>query len=307
MSHTLKENNLRCLHVHRPIIDNSDATYVYHEATDHGHCHHHDIGIHRPKQRRALTLCVILTASMMLIEFIAGWFTGSLMLISDAIHMLSHAMALGLSFLAIILAQKKVSERFPFGFYRVEILAALLNGIGIAIFSGWIIYEAIQRIINPIVILSAELTIVAVLGLAVNLTTAFILHKAGAKDLNTKSAYLHMLADTLSSVAIVIGGGIIYFTDWFIIDPILSMVVAGIVAKWSWELLRDSTLIMLERTPDHIEIKEVEKDLKQKFPEINDIHDIHIWEVTSHFICMSIHPVFFKSLKSSCVTMRSST
>lgn len=286
MSHTLTQQVLPCSHEHKPIIHHS------HEQGEQEHHHHtHEISVHRPQQRRALFICVVLTAAMMVVEFIAGFFTGSLMLVSDAIHMLSHASALGVSLLAVILAQKKTSEHLPFGLYSVEILAAFINGIGLAGFSVWIVYEGVLRILNPVNILGPELTAVALIGLAVNLTTAVILQKSGLEDLNTKSAFLHMLADTFSSIAIVIGGVIISFTNWSIVDPILSMVVAVLVARWSYGLLRDSALILLERKPDNVNVAEIQNELRTKFPRIKDIHDLHIWEITSQFVCLSAHIV----------------
>jgi cobalt-zinc-cadmium efflux system protein len=286
MSHSLKEALLPCSHDHKPI-----SHAPPHHPGDH---HHHGgaPGLHRPQQRRALLISVLLTSGMMVVEFVAGVLTGSLMLISDAIHMLSHTTALGISLLAIVLAQKKTGEHFPFGLYRVEILAALFNGIGLAGFSLWIVYEGILRIINPVAILGPELTAVALVGLAVNLTTAVILRRAGLEDLNTKSAFLHMLADTFSSVTIVAGGVIIIFTGWFIVDPVLGMVVALLVGKWSWELLRDSVLILLERSPNDVNGNEIKSVLKAEFPEIRDIHDLHIWEITSQFVCLTMHVVF---------------
>jgi len=228
---------------------------------------------------------------MMVVEFVAGSLTGSLMLVSDAIHMLSHATALGISFLAILLAQRGTGDELPFGLYRVEILAALLNGIGLAGFSLWIIYEGILRILHPVAILGPAMTAVACVGLAVNLATAVILRRSGLEDLNTKSAFLHMLADTFSSVAIVVGGIIISLTDWALVDPLLSLVVAGVVVKWSWDLLRDSTLVLLERKPDHLNWQDVQEKLVQEFPEIKNMHDPHVWEITSQLTCLSAHMV----------------
>ena len=288
MAHSLKETELPCLHEHRPLLD---SHHLHDHEEHHHHHHHHQIDVHRPRQRRALLICVCLTVLMMIAEFGAGIITGSLMLISDAIHMLSHAMALGISLLAILLAKKQVSDKLPYRLYRVEILAALLNGIGLAGFSFWIVYEGVQRILQPVDIVSAELALVALIGLAVNLTTAVILQKSGLEDLNTKSAFLHMLADTFSSVAIVIGGIVIYFTYWVIIDPIMSTVVAVVIAKWSWGLLRDSTLILLERTPNHLSLQEIRDKLIDDVSEIRDVHDLHVWEITSQFICLSTHIV----------------
>jgi cobalt-zinc-cadmium efflux system protein len=228
---------------------------------------------------------------MMVVEFVGGLLFGSLMLISDAIHMLSHAAALGVSLLAVWLAHRITTSRLSFGLYRVEIVAAFVNGIGLAGFSLWIVWEGIERILNPIAVQGPQLTVVALAGLAVNLTTAVILARAGLEDLNTKSAFLHMLADTFSSVAIVIGGVVISFTGWVLLDPLLSIVVAGMVARWSWGLLRDSTLILLEARPSEIGADDVRTGVLQAFPEIRDVHDLHVWEITSQYVCLSGHVV----------------
>lgn len=291
MSHSLEQNLLPCLHQHKPLLGEPNASVIHRMGAEDEPHHTHGWNEPRLQRRRALFLCICLTAAMMVTEFVAGLLTGSLMLVSDAIHMLSHATALGVSFLAILLAQKKTSETLPFGLYRVEILAALLNGISLAGFSLWIIYEGIMRILHPVPIFGPAMTAVALVGLAVNLTTAVILRKAGLEDLNTKSAFLHMLADTFSSVAIVMGGIIISLTNWFLVDPLLSLVVAGVVAKWSWDLLRDSTLILLEGKPQHLHWHAVQKKLLQEFAEIKNMHDPHIWEITSQFTCLSAHIV----------------
>ncbi len=291
MSHSLEQNVLPCLYQHKPLLDEQNESVVHGMGVDDDAYRSHERRVHRPHQRRALFVCVLLTATMMVVEFAAGLLTGSLMLLSDAIHMLSHASALGISFLALILAQRATGDELPFGFYRVEILAALFNGIGLAGFSLWIIYEGILRLLHPVAILGPAMTAVALVGLAVNLATAVILGKSGLEDLNTKSAFLHMLADTFSSVAIVAGGIIISLTDWVIVDPLLSLVVAGVVVKWSWGLLRDSTLVLLERKPDHLNWKDVQEKLRQEFPEVKNVHDPHIWEITSQLTCLSAHMV----------------
>jgi cobalt-zinc-cadmium efflux system protein len=231
----------------------------------------------------------VLTLVMMVVEFAAGIITGSLMLISDAVHMLSHAAALGISFLALMLAQRTAGQAFSYGLYRVEILAALANGLTLAGFTVWIAYESVQRILDPVAVSAGEVTIVALIGLAVNVTTALILSRAGLEDLNTKSAFLHMIGDTLSSVAIVAGGVLIYFTGWRLVDPILSLVVAFVIGRWSWGLLRDSTLILMERKPAHVDLAEVAEKLLAEIPEIRAVHDLHVWEITSQFVCLSAH------------------
>lgn len=306
MSHSLEQHELPCFHEHKPLLDEHHKCVVQRVEKENDTSHAHELRVHRPHQRRALFLCMLLTTTMMVVEFVAGLLTGSLMLVSDAIHMLSHAIALGISFLAILLAQRGTSDELPFGLYRVEILAALLNGIGLAGFSLWIMYAAGLRLLHPVAILGPAMTAVALIGLAVNLATAMILSKAGLEDLNTKSAFLHMLADTFSSVAIVVGGIIISLTGWIIVDPLLSLVVAGVVVKWSWDLLHDSILVLLERKPNHLNWREVQEKLLQEFAEIKDVHDPHVWEITSQLTCLSAHIVFadMKLSEAHCLQAR---
>jgi cobalt-zinc-cadmium efflux system protein len=277
-------------HLHAPLPSEPHHHGNRHEHLTDDHQHHHSRS-HRPRQQRALWLCLILTLLMMVIEVAAGWISGSLMLTSDAAHMLSHFAALGISLMAIKLAHKPCSDDLPYGLYRLEVLAALLNGLGLAGFSLWIIYEGIERLLHPVAVSGHELLVVAVAGLAVNMVTALILFRSGLEDLNTKGAWLHMLADGLSSVVVVIGAVVIVFTGWWAIDPLLSILVALVIGKWSWGLLRDSVDILLERKPNHIKLEEVEKHLLREFPEIRDIHDVHVWEITSHYICLSAHVI----------------
>jgi cobalt-zinc-cadmium efflux system protein len=228
---------------------------------------------------------------MMVIEFAAAWISGSLMLAGDAVHMFSHVAALGISLMAIKLAHRRCSDHLPYGLYRLEVLAALVNGLGLAGFSLWIVYEGIDRLLHPVTISGQELLVVALLGLSVNALTAAILFRSGFEDLNTKGAWLHMLADGASSVVVVIGAIIIVFTGWRVIDPLLSVLVALMVGKWAWGLLRDAAKILLERKPDHISLAELEGHLLREFPEIRDVHDLHVWEITSHYLCLSAHVV----------------
>jgi cobalt-zinc-cadmium efflux system protein len=284
VSDSRAEPRASCAHEHRPL----HQAHAHDDHDGHGH-HHHHVDLHRPRQRRAFFVCIVLTLVMMVVEFAAGIITGSLMLISDAVHMLSHAAALGISFLALMLAQRTAGQAFSYGLYRVEILAALANGLTLAGFTVWIAYESVQRILDPVAVSAGEVTIVALIGLAVNVTTALILSRAGLEDLNTKSAFLHMIGDTLSSVAIVAGGVLIYFTGWRLVDPILSLVVAFVIGRWSWGLLRDSTLILMERKPAHVDLAEVAEKLLAEIPEIRAVHDLHVWEITSQFVCLSAH------------------
>jgi cobalt-zinc-cadmium efflux system protein len=132
---------------------------------------------------------------------------------------------------------------------------------------------------------------VALAGLAINVATAWLLHRSGASDLNTRSALLHMIADLMSSVVIVVGGATIWLTGWVVLDPLLSLIIAAVVAKWSLGLLKASALVLLESQPAHLSQEQVEAALLGGFPQIKELHDLHVWEITSHFVCLSVHVV----------------
>lgn len=235
----------------------------------------------RPKT--ALLICIVITVATMLVEFIASNITGSLMLWSDGLHMLSHAASLLVSYVAILLSSRKASKKFPFGWQRVEIIAAHINGVGLALFTGFIFYESIDRLLNPVAIMSQEMMVVALIGLCVNLVTAVVLSMAGLEDLNTKSAFLHMLADTFSSVAILVGGIIIIYTEWYFIDALLSIIIAIVIGKWAWGLLKESFLILINKTPDHVDYDKLESEIKSEFKEVVNLVDIKVWEVSTKY------------------------
>jgi cobalt-zinc-cadmium efflux system protein len=246
---------------------------------------------HREDERKKLLSVIALTGSMMIIEFIGGILTNSLALISDAGHMLTHSFALAVSYIAIIIASKSTNQERSFGLYRVEILAALFNGVTLIFISAYIFYQAYLRILNPQPIAELQMFIVALVGLLVNLVSALILSSSAKGDLNLKSAFLHMLADTFSSIAVVTGAITIYFTRWFIIDPLLSILICILILIWSWKLLNEAIHILLESTPRHIKIEEVVNSIKESVSEIKDVHDVHIWEITSRMYMMSAHVV----------------
>jgi cobalt-zinc-cadmium efflux system protein len=272
-----------CAYEHRPIPPFEPEA----------HTHHSDpcASAHRPDQRRALAVCLLLTLLMMTVEFATGAWYGSLMLVSDAVHMLSHVSALAVSWIAFKIAGQSAGKGLSYGLYRIEILAALINGVVLAAFSLWILFKAIGRVFDPMAISSAEVTGVAIAGLVVNVATALLLQRSGAWDLNTRSALLHMLADLISSVAIVVGGATIWLTGWTLLDPLLSIVIAVIVVKWSFDLLRASALVLLESQPAHLSQDQVEAALMEGFPQIKELHDLHVWEITSQFVCLSVHVV----------------
>lgn len=244
---------------------------------------------YRSVEKKRLKLTMAITGVMMAAEVIGGLLTNSLALISDAGHMFTHFFALLISFGAILCANRESCHHRTFGFYRVEILAALFNSVFLFAVTVWILVEGFRRIIHPAPVLGLQMFVIAFLGLLVNLISAWILHGVGKEALNIKSAFLHMWADALSSVAIVIGAVVIYFTQWNIIDPILSILIALLIVGWGWELFKDSVNILLEATPKGINTDIVSKELKENIKEIEEINDIHIWEITSKMYAMTAH------------------
>lgn len=257
----------------------------------HGHAHAHGHEHVSARSRRALGLCVALTLAMMAVEIVGGLWTGSLMLLSDAAHMASHAVALLVSWAAFHISALPRDSRSHFGLHRAEILAALANGVGLLAFTVWIAWEALTRFSSATAVAGPQMTVIAAAGLGVNVLTAWILHRSGAEDLNTRSAFLHMLGDTLSSVAIVIGGALLWATGWLWIDPLLSLLVAGVIVWWGIGLLRQALRVLLEQSPPHIEPEQVRDAILAGEPAVRDVHDLHVWEITSGYVCLTAHLV----------------
>ena len=255
--------------------------HTHGEGHDHGHSHDH-----RGTDKKLLKIALVITIITMLAEFIAGFISNSLALVSDAIHMFTHSFALLISLIAIIIASKKAPLSKTFGFYRAEVLAAFINGITIVLSIVWILYEAIHRFLNPGVIDIKIAMIVAIIGLVVNIITGVILMQGDKHNVNLKSAFVHMLSDALSSVAIIIGYIIIYFTSWYFIDIILAIIVAIVIGKWALDILKSSTNTLMESSP--IDIQEVQQFI-EKNENVIELHDIHIWEITQDMYNMTAH------------------
>ncbi len=283
-----------CRTYHAPVGGAGHSHAHAHEPSHlHPAPHTHSVGGvdgHRPKQRRALAWSMVLTVVTMFGEAIAGVLTGSLMLLSDAVHMLSHSIALGVSYLAIWMASRPRTSRSHYGLFRAEILASLLNGLGLLVLTGWIVWEAIERFSSPVDVLGPEMIGVAIVGLVVNIVTAWLLARSGAEDLNTRSALLHMMGDLFSSIVIVIGGVVLMQTGWTWLDPALSLVVALVILWWGVGLLRSSCSILLERAPEGVEPEDVLSAIRGETG-VRDVHDLHVWEITSGYVCLTAHVV----------------
>jgi cobalt-zinc-cadmium efflux system protein len=270
------------LNEHQPYLDDGHHEHQCHEHTQHEH-HHHD---HRGMDKKVLKWALSITVVTMILEFVYGFLSNSLALISDAIHMFTHTFALVISLLAIIIASKKAPLSKTFGYYRTEVLAAFINGITIILSIFWIIYEAVERFIHPQIIDIKMAIIVATIGLVVNIITGVILMQGDRHNVNLKSAFVHMLSDALSSVAIIIGYILIHFTSWYFIDIILSVMVAFVIGKWAVDVLKSSINTLMESSP--VDINEVKEFIEHK-DEVLDLHDIHIWEITANMYNMTAH------------------
>jgi len=236
-----------------------------------------------------LKVALIITASMMGVEFVGGYLSGSLALISDAWHMFTHAFALGMSYVAILIATRPYPKEKSFGFFRVEILAAFLNGIFLLGVIAVIFWQSVHHFLYPTPVNATQMFWIGLLGLAVNLITAAALYEREHKDLNLRGAFMHMLTDTLSSIGVVIAAAVIHYTGWTAIDPIISFLIGVLILKWAWSFLIDSVNILLEATPKNIDVDDISKQLIQEVPEIRKIHDVHVWEITSNMYSMTAH------------------
>ena len=251
---------------------------------------------HRGEERSKLVLACALTGTMFIVEGIAGFLTNSLALLSDAGHMLTHMIALLISLGAIMFASRPPTARKTYGFYRLEILAALFNGATLFLITIWIFFHAYKRIINPEPVASGHMFIVAIIGLLVNLACAYIL-KTSHGSLNIKSAFMHMMADTFSSLVVVFGAIIMHYTKWYILDPALSILICIVILVWSYQLITESVDILLEATPKDVDLENVVKSISE-LDEIEGVHDVHIWTITSGMYAMSAH-IYIKDIMVS--------
>jgi cobalt-zinc-cadmium efflux system protein len=240
---------------------------------------------------KALVVAVGVTAAFFVIELVGGILTNSLALQTDAIHMLTDVVALAYALVAAWFAQRPVSLRRTYGYYRVEILSAFLNGILLWAVVIFVFYEAIQRIQHPSDVQSLNMLVIAVLGLVANGLVAVTLSRSRNTSLNLKGAFLHVVADVLGSVGAISAGLIMFFTGWYQADPIASILIGVLVFYSSGKLVRDSVNVLLEGVPSHIDVSAVERRILG-MKGVKDIHDLHVWSIAdTRMCCMSSHVV----------------
>lgn len=238
-----------------------------------------------------LRWAIILTACGMVIEFIGGFISNSLALLSDAGHMLTHLFALGMSYFAVLLSLRPSTKKWTYGFYRAEILAAFINGFVLILISAYLAYEAILRFITPQKIQVGQMLSVAGIGLIINGLSTFLLAKASKGDLNIRSAMLHEIGDMVSSIAVVTAGIIIVYTKNYIVDPVLSLFICILIVVWAVKLLIDSGHILLESTPKHLDLDEVVSVIKSQVKGVYEVHHLHAWTIASSMYALTAHVV----------------
>lgn len=256
------------------------------------HVHRHG---HGSRNRQRLSIVLLLTAVVMIAELLGGLWTGSLALLADAGHMLADVAALILALMAVWFGARPATPSKTFGYYRLEILAALINGVGLVLISFFIFYEAYQRWFARPVIRSVPMTIVAGVGLVVNLICALLLHRDRDEDLNIRGAWLHVIGDALGSTGAIIAGVLIMLFGWTAADSLISVFIGLLIVWSSWHLIRDATNVLLEGTPAHINLAAVEQAIMETAG-VSDVHDLHVWTITSGREALSAHVIHAYSI-----------
>lgn len=251
-------------------------------AGGHGHAH--------ATSTRALGWALALTFVILLVEAIGGWVSNSLALLADAGHVLTDAGALGLSLFVAWLSRQPSSAEKTYGYLRWEILAALINGATLLGISAWIVIEALQRFRHPENVAGGVMLGAAALGFVVNGIAARLLHGAHEGSLNVRGAYLHVLGDMLASFGTVVAAFVIRYTGWLTADPVASLLTTLLIVAGAWTLVRESVDVLLEASPPHIELDSVRARL-ESIPNVESVHDLHVWTVTSGMVAMSAHAI----------------
>ena len=260
----------------------------------HEHSHQHSHTINAESLNKAFIIGIVLNLAFVVIEFAAGFWFDSLALLSDAGHNLSDVVSLVLALLAFRLAKVKANERYTYGYKKSTILVSLLNAVILLVAVGAIVIESIHKLSNPAVVPGGAIAWVAGVGVLINAFTAFLFMKDKEKDLNVKGAYLHMAADALVSVGVLVAGIVIGRTGWYIIDPIIGLIVAVVILISTWNLLHDSLRLTLDGVPTSIDSQKVVEAIRA-LPGVDDVHHIHIWAISTTENALTAHIVLKQS------------
>jgi len=245
--------------------------------------------LHPPRGTRSLGIALVITISFFVVELVGGISTNSLALLTDAWHMLNDVLALSFALVAAWLALRPISTKRTYGYYRIEILAALFNGIFLWVVVAILFYSAIQRILQPAPVESLTMLIIAVFGLIANGLAAITLSRSREESLNIRGAFLHVIADTFGSIGAIFAGLVMLFTEWYLADPLISIFIGVLIFYSSGKLIRDSLNVLLEGVPSHIDLNALERRMLE-VEGVQGVHDLHVWCITpTKMCCMSGH------------------
>ncbi|MBF0586738.1 cation transporter [Prosthecochloris sp. N3] len=242
------------------------------------------------KARKGLGFAVGITSLILIVELIGGWLSGSLALVADAGHMATDLFALLISFIAVYISSRPSTQERSYGYVRIEILAALINGIILCVMAVFVLIEAFRRISLPADIQSTTMLVFGLIGLAANIASAFMLHREQKNSVNVKAAYIHVLSDLAGSVGVVAGALLITLTGLTFIDSFISFLIALLIIHSAVKILRESVNVLMESVPEELDIDEIEKTLLH-FNHVHDLHDLHVWALTSGVYALSCHLV----------------
>jgi cobalt-zinc-cadmium efflux system protein len=254
----------------------------HHHEGDSGYTHQSRAGGTRP-----LAIAVALTGGFALVEAVGGLWSGSLALLADAGHMVTDSAALLFALAANIVARRPVSARHSFGLARVEVIAAFVNALAMLAVVAWLFIEAVDRIRHPVAVMGGTVFVIAIVGLLLNVAVAWTLSR-DRENVNTRSAYIHVLGDLLGSVAAIVAGVVIYFGGPLITDPLLSMFVGGLILRSTFGVLRETTLVLMDSVPEGVSYEEVGRTLAQ-IPGVKSVHDLHVWSMVPGRCALSAH------------------
>jgi cobalt-zinc-cadmium efflux system protein len=238
---------------------------------------------------RRVQIALVLTGLFMIVEVIGGILSGSLALLADAGHMLADTMALGLAVFAFRVSSRPADAKRSYGYQRFQILAAFVNGLGLLLIVGWILIEAVRRLMSPPEVMGPMMLAVASAGLIVNIFAFIVLHGGDRENLNIRGAALHVAGDLLGSVAAISAAIVIIYTGWMPIDPILSVLVALLILRSAWHLVKRSAHILLEGAPEWLNREEMRERLVERVPAISGIHHVHVWGLTQQHLMLTMH------------------
>ena len=238
---------------------------------------------------RRVQIALLLTGTFMIVEVIGGILSGSLALLADAGHMLTDTMALALAAVAFRVSSRPADSKRSYGYQRFQILAAFVNGLTLLVVVGWILFEAVRRIMSPPEVMGPIMLVVASVGLLVNVFAFIVLHGGDKENMNIQGAALHVLGDLLGSIAAVVAAIVIIYTAWMPIDPILSILVALLILRSAWHLLKRSAHILLEGAPEWLDQERMQKRLIERIPAVNSIHHVHVWGLTPQHLMLTMH------------------